>query len=325
MFLTGPKIVKTVTHEDVSADELGGADVHATKSGITHFTYNDEQSLFADIRRLITYLPQNNMEETPINRNDDSVDRVEEDLNYLVPDNPNKPYDMRDILVKVLDKGEFMEVQELYATNILIGFGRLNGKSVGIVANQPKVLAGVLDSNASNKAARFVRFCDAFNIPIVTFEDVPGFMPGTVQEFNGIIKHGAKLLYAYAEATVPRITVITRKGYGGAFCVMNSKQLRGDYSFAWPSAEIAVMGPQGASEIIFAKEIKEAENPEAKFAEKVEEYRDKFANPYVAAAKGYIDEVIEPKVTRYKLIKSLEMLANKRDDNPTKKHGNIPL
>jgi len=325
MFLTGPKIVKTVTHEDVSADELGGADVHATKSGITHFTYNDEQSLFADIRRLITFLPQNNMEETPINRNDDSVDRIEEDLNYVVPDNPNKPYNMRDILIKVLDKGEFMEVQELYATNILIGFGRLNGKSVGIVANQPKVLAGVLDSNASNKAARFVRFCDAFNIPIVTFEDVPGFMPGTIQEFNGIIKHGAKLLYAYAEATVPKITVITRKGYGGAFCVMNSKQLRGDYSFAWPSAEIAVMGPQGASEIIFAKEIKEAENPQEKFAKKVEEYRDKFANPYVAAAKGYIDEVIEPKMTRYKLIKALEMLANKRDDNPPKKHGNIPL
>lgn len=325
MFVTGPKIVKAVTHEDVTADELGGADVHATKSGITHFTYNDEQSLFADIRRLVTYIPQNNMEETPVLLNGDPIDRVDEELNYLIPDDPSKPYDMRYVLTKVLDNGEFMEVQELYATNILIGFGRLNGKSVGIVANQPKVLAGVLDSNASNKAARFVRFCDAFNIPIITFEDVPGFMPGTIQEFNGIIKHGAKLLYAFAEATVPKITVITRKGYGGAFCVMNSRQLRGDYSFAWPSGEIAVMGPQGASEIIFAKEIKEAENPEAKFTEKVEEYRDKFANPYVSASKGYIDEVIEPKITRYKLIKTLEMLATKRDENPPKKHGNIPL
>lgn len=325
MFVTGPKIVKAVTHEDVTADELGGADVHATKSGITHFTYNDEQSLFADIRRLVTYIPQNNMEETPVLLNGDPIDRVDEELNYLIPDDPSKPYDMRYVLTKVLDNGEFMEVQELYATNILIGFGRLNGKSVGIVANQPKVLAGVLDANASNKAARFVRFCDAFNIPIITFEDVPGFMPGTIQEFNGIIKHGAKLLYAYAEATVPKITVITRKGYGGAFCVMNSRQLRGDYSFAWPSGEIAVMGPQGASEIIFAKEIKEAENPEAKFTEKVEEYRDKFANPYVSASKGYIDEVIEPKITRYKLIKTLEMLATKRDENPPKKHGNIPL
>jgi len=325
MFLTGPKIVKTVTHEDVTAEELGGADTHASKSGITHFTYDDEQSLFEGIRTLINYIPQNNMEEAPVIPNQDSPDRIDEELNYLVPDNANKPYDMKEILGRILDNGEFLEVQALYALNIIIGFGRLNGKSVGIVANQPKHLAGVLDSNASNKAARFVRFCDAFNIPVITFEDVPGFMPGTVQEFNGIIKHGAKMLYAYAEATVPKITVITRKAYGGAFCVMNSKQLRGDYTYAWPSSEIAVMGPQGASEIIFSKEIKAAEKPAEKLQEKIEEYRDKFANPYVAAAKGYIDEVIEPKITRYKLIKALEMLANKRDDNPPKKHGNIPL
>ncbi len=325
MFLTGPKIVKTVTHEDVTADELGGADVHATKSGITHFTYDDEQSLFAGIRELISYLPQNNLEEPPSVPATEPVDKVDEELNYLVPDNPNKPYDMKVLLQRILDGGNFFEVQALFAPNIITGFGRLNGKVVGVVANQPQFLAGVLDSNASNKAARFVRFCDCFNIPIITFEDVPGFMPGTAQEFNGIIRHGAKLLYAYAEATVPKITVITRKGYGGAFCVMNSRQLRGDYSMAWPSAEIAVMGPQGAAEIIFAREIKEAENPQQRFAELVEEYRDKFANPYVAASKGYIDEVIEPKITRYKLIKTLEMLANKRDTNPPKKHGNIPL
>jgi propionyl-CoA carboxylase beta chain len=325
MFLTGPKIVKTVTHEDVTADELGGADVHASKSGITHFTYDDEQSLFAGMRELLSYLPQNNMEEPPAIAPTDPVDRIDEDLNYIVPENPNKPYDMKEILAKVLDDGQFLEVQALYATNMLIGFGRLNGKVVGIVANQPRSLAGVIDTNASNKAARFVRTCDCFNIPILTFEDVPGFMPGTAQEFNGIIKHGAKLLYAFAEATVPKITVITRKGYGGAFCVMNSRQLRGDYSFAWPSAEIAVMGPEAAAEIIFAHEIKTVENPEQRFAEKVEEYREKFANPYIAASKGYIDEVIEPKVTRYKLIKTLEMLSNKRDTLPPKKHGNIPL
>lgn len=325
MFLTGPKIVKTVTHEDVTADELGGADVHATKSGITHFTYDDEQSLFAGVRDLMSYLPQNNLEEPPANQPTEPVDKVIEELNYIVPDNPNKPYDIKEIIRLILDGGNFFEVQALFAPNMVTGFGRLNGKVVGIVANQPQFLAGVIDSNASNKAARFVRFCDCFNIPIVTFEDVPGFMPGTAQEFNGIIKHGAKLLYAYAEATVPKITLITRKGYGGAFCVMNSRQLRGDYSIAWPSAEIAVMGPQGAAEIIFAREIKEAENPEQRFAELVEEYREKFANPYVAASKGYIDEVIEPKTTRYKLIKTLEMLSNKRDTNPPKKHGNIPL
>jgi propionyl-CoA carboxylase beta chain len=325
MFLTGPKIVKAVNHEDVTAEDLGGADVHGTKSGITHFTYDDEQSLFEGIRQLIKYLPQNNMEEPLVVETDDPVDRVDEELNYLVPDSPNKPYDMKEIIVRVLDNNEFFEVQPAYGRNIVIGFGDLNGRAVGVVANQPSYLAGVLDSDASVKAARFVRFCDAFNIPLITFEDVPGFMPGTVQEFNGIIRHGAKLLYAYAEATVPKITVITRKGYGGAFCVMNSKHLRGDISYAWPSAEIAVMGPEGASEIIFSKEIKASDDPETKLAEKIQEYRDRFANPYVAATKGIIDEVIEPKVTRYKLIKALEMLKNKRDDNPPKKHGNIPL
>ncbi len=325
MFLTGPKIVKAVTHEDVSADELGGADVHAAKSGITHFTYDDEKSLFEGIRQLLKYLPDNNLTEPQIVPNDDTADRVEESLNYIVPEHPNKPYDMKEVIHAVLDEGKFFEVQQQYARNVVIGFGDLNGRSVGVVANQPKVLAGVLDSNASTKAARFIRFCDAFNIPIITFEDVPGFMPGTVQEFNGIIRHGAKMLYAYAEATVPKITVITRKAYGGAFCVMNSKHLRGDIVYAWPTAEIAVMGPEGASEIIYAREIKDSENPDEKLREKIEEYREKFANPYVAANKGMIDEVVEPKITRYKVIKALEMLRNKRDDNPPKKHGNIPL
>lgn len=325
MFLTGPKIVKAVTHEDVTADELGGADVHSIKSGLTHFTYDDEKSLFDGIRQLIKYLPQNNMEEPLVVPNADPVDRLEEELNYIVPENPNKPYDMKEVIWKVLDEHKFLEIQESYAPNIVIGFGDLNGRSVGVVANQPKHLAGVLDSNASVKAARFIRFCDAFNIPLITFEDVPGFMPGTVQEFNGIIRHGAKMLYAFAEATVPKITVITRKAYGGAFCVMNSKHLRGDIIYAWPTAEIAVMGPEGASEIIYAKEIKAAENPQEKLKEKIEEYRQQYANPYVAAGKGMIDEVIEPKITRYKLIKALEMLKNKRDENPPKKHGNIPL
>ncbi len=325
MFITGPRVVKSVTQEDVTHEELGGAMVHATKSGVTHFTYDDEKELLDGIRELITYIPQNNMEEPPEVKTEDPVDRIDEDLNYIVPDNPNKPYEMKDILTKVLDDGEFFEVQELFAPNIIVGFGRLGGKSVGIVANQPKHLAGVLDIDASVKAARFIRFCDSFNIPVVTFEDVPGFMPGTKQEYGGIIRHGAKLMYAYAEATVPKITVITRKAYGGAYCVMNSKELRGDMIFAWPSAEVAVMGPKGASQIIFRKEIKNADDPEEKLQEKIEDYREKFANPYVGASKGYIDEVIEPKITRYKLIKSLKMLENKRDENPSKKHGNIPL
>lgn len=325
MFVTGPKVVKSVTQEDVTAEELGGATMHATKSGVVHFACEDEKKLFAGIRKLISFIPQNNMEETPIVPTNDPADRVDEDLNYIVPDNPNKPYDVKELIGKIVDNGEFFEVQELYAPNIVIGYARLDGKSVGIIANQPKYLAGVLDINASVKAARFIRFCDCFNIPIITFEDVPGFMPGTVQEYGGIIRNGAKMLYAYAEATVPKITVITRKAYGGAYCVMNSKELRGDVVMAWPSAEIAVMGPNGASEIIFAREIKEAAEPAAKLQEKIEEYREKFANPYVAASKGYVDEVIEPKVTRYKLIKSLKMLENKRDEIPAKKHGNIPL
>lgn len=325
MFLTGPKVVKSVTHEDVTMDELGGADVHASKSGVTHFTYNDEQTLFAGVRELITYIPQNNNENTPLVNCNDPADRTAEDLNYLIPEHPNKPYDMLDVIKKVVDNGEFMEVQQQFAGNILVGFARLNGRSVGIVANQPKIMAGVLDNNASVKGARFVRFCDCFNIPIITFEDVPGFMPGTAQEFGGIIRNGAKLLYAFGEATVPKLTVITRKAYGGAYCVMNSKQLRGDMVFAWPSAEIAVMGAKGAAEIIFASEIKASSDPAAKLEEKVQEYTDNFANPYVAAAKGFVDEVIDPKVTRFKLIKALEMLKNKRDTNPPKKHGNIPL
>ncbi len=325
MFVTGPKVVKSVTQEDVTAEELGGATMHATKSGVVHFACEDEKKLFAGIRKLISFIPQNNMEETPAVPTNDPADRVDEDLNYIVPDNPNKPYDVKELIAKIVDNGDFFEVQELYAPNIVIGYARLDGKSVGIIANQPKYLAGVLDINASVKAARFIRFCDCFNIPIITFEDVPGFMPGTVQEYGGIIRNGAKMLYAYAEATVPKITVITRKAYGGAYCVMNSKELRGDVVMAWPSAEIAVMGPNGASEIIFAREIKESEDPAAKLQEKIEEYREKFANPYVAASKGYVDEVIEPKVTRYKLIKSLKMLENKRDEIPAKKHGNIPL
>ncbi|MFP4459699.1 MAG: acyl-CoA carboxylase subunit beta [Candidatus Zixiibacteriota bacterium] len=325
MFLTGPKIVKTVTQEDVTAEALGGADVHATKSGVTHFTYADEKSLFAGIRSLVDFIPQNNSEEAPMADTGDPPGRMDDDLNYLVPDDPNVPYDIKEVIGKIVDNGEFMEIQPAHAQNIVIGFARMAGKSVGIVANQPKVLAGVLDIKSSIKGARFVRFCDAFNIPIITFMDVPGFMPGTVQEYGGIIKQGAKLLYAFAEATVPRVTVITRKGFGGAYCVMNSKQLGGDYVCAWPSAQIAVMGPKGACEIIFRKEIKEAKDKQAKIKEKIEEYTKKFANPYVAASKGYIDEIIEPKHTRFKLVKVLNMLQNKRDANPPKKHGNIPL
>ncbi|MBN1968383.1 MAG: acyl-CoA carboxylase subunit beta [Candidatus Delongbacteria bacterium] len=325
MFLTGPKVVKTVTNEDVTSDQLGGADVHGTKSGVTHFTYDDEESLFAGIRNLISYLPQNNNEDTPNMPMGDDPMRADESLNYIIPDNPNKPYDIKDVIVATTDNNQFMEVQADYAKNIVVGFARYNGISVGIVANQPNVMAGVLDNNASNKGARFVRFCDAFNIPVITFEDVPGFMPGTAQEYGGIIKNGAKILYAYAEATVPKVTIITRKAYGGAYCVMSSKHLRGDMVYAWPTAEIAVMGAAGASEIVFAKEIKNAEDSKAKLAEKVEEYKEKFENPYVAASKGYVDEVIEPKLTRFKIIKALEMLNGKRDTNPPKKHGNIPL
>ena len=325
MFVTGPNVVKTVTHEQVSFEELGGADAHASKSGVAHFKAADEVDCLQNIRRLMTFLPQNNAEDPPVIENDDPLDRAEAKLNSIVPDNPNKPYDIKDVITAVADHGDFMEVHEHFAQNIVVGFARLGGRSVGIIANQPAVLAGVLDIDSSSKAGRFVRFCDAFNIPIITFVDVPGFLPGTDQEWRGIIKNGAKLLYAYCEATVPKITVITRKAYGGAYDVMSSKHIRGDINYAWPSAEIAVMGPQGAVEIIFKKEIAKAPDPQAVLDEKVTEYREKFANPYIAAEWGYIDAVIEPQFTREKLIRALQMLENKVDTNPKKKHGNIPL
>lgn len=325
MFITGPDVVKSVTHEDVTFEELGGANVHNTRSGVAHFAADSEADCLFLIRRLLTYLPQNNMEDPPFVRTGDDPLRMEDALNAIVPDNPNKPYDMKEIIQLVMDEGTFFEVQEGFAQNIIVGFARLGGHSVGLVAQQPQVLAGVLDIDASEKAARFIRFCDSFNIPLITFEDVPGFLPGVAQEHGGIIRSGAKLLYAYCEATVPKITVITRKAYGGAYDVMNSKHIRGDLNLAWPTAEIAVMGPEGAVNIIFRKEIAEAEDPVAKKAELVAMYREKFANPYVAAEWGYIDDVIEPKETRPRLINALEMLQNKRDVNPPKKHGNIPL
>ena len=325
MFLTGPKVVKAVTKEDVTVEELGGAMVHNRKSGVAHFAaQNDEEALLL-LRKLLSYIPQNNMETPPVVPTNDPIDRADEELNFIIPEDPNRPYDMKKVIAHVVDNGEFFEVHRYWAPNIIVGFARLNGRSVGIVANQPNYLAGGLDSNASIKAARFVRFCDAFNIPLITFEDVPGFWPGTAQEHTGIIRNGAKLLYAFAEATVPKITVITRKAYGGAYCVMSSKHIRGDINYAWPTAEIAVMGPEGAVEIIFSKEIKAAKDPAAKKRELVEEYKGKFANPYVAAKRGYVDDVIEPSKTRFRLIRALEMLQNKRDSLPMKKHGNIPL
>lgn len=325
MFVTGPEVVKTVTHESVTFEELGGAETHATKSGVAHFISENEVECLQTLRKLLSYIPQNNMEDPPFVECTDDINRMDEELNNIVPENPNKPYEMRDIIKKVLDDQEFLEVHADYAQNIVVGFGRLNGKSVGIVANQPAVLAGVLDIDSSIKGARFVRFCDAFNIPIITFVDVPGFLPGTEQEWRGIIKNGAKLLYAYCEATVPKITVITRKAYGGAYDVMSSKHIRGDVNYAWPSAEIAVMGPKGAVEIIFRKEIEAAKDREKALQQKVAEYREKFANPYIAAERGYVDEIIEPRETRPKLIRSLVLLENKVDSNPRKKHGNIPL
>jgi acetyl-CoA carboxylase carboxyltransferase component len=325
MFLTGPKVVKQVTQEDVTTEQLGGTGVHASKSGVAHLVYANEDACFDGLRRLFSFLPQNNTVNTPAQECSDALNRAEAKLNQVVPDNPNKPYDMKEIITLVVDNRDFFETQPLFAANIITGFARLNGKSIGIVANQPNVMAGVLDNSASIKAARFVRFCDAFNIPLVVFEDVPGFMPGTNQEYNGIIRNGAKLLYAFAEATVPKITVIVRKAYGGAYCVMNSKHIRGDINLAWPSAEIAVMGPDGAVEIIYSEELKKAEDAGKKKNELKDLYRDLFANPYSAARKGYIDDVIEPAGTRLRLIKALEMLASKRDANPPKKHGNIPL
>lgn len=325
MFVTGPNVVKTVTHENVTFEDLGGAITHATKSGVAHFACENEIECLQSVRKLVSYIPLNNLEDPPYVDTGDDLNRREDKLQTIIPDNPNKPYDMKDVITAVLDNKEFFEVHELYAPNIVVGFGRLGGRSVGIVANQPAVLAGVLDIDSSIKGARFVRFCDAFNIPLVVFEDVPGFLPGTDQEWRGIIKHGAKLLYAFCEATVPKLTVITRKAYGGAYDVMNSKHVRGDINYAWPSAEIAVMGPKGAVEIIFKKQIEQAEDKEKALEQKVEEFRQKFANPFIAAERGYIDDVIEPAETRVRLIRALKMLDSKVDRNPKKKHGNIPL
>ncbi|MEW5889142.1 MAG: acyl-CoA carboxylase subunit beta [Pseudomonadota bacterium] len=321
MFVTGPDVVKTVTHEEVTAEELGGAMTHSTKSGVADLAFENDVEALMMLRRFIAYLPSNNREKPPVVPTDDPPDRLDFSLDTLVPDNPNKPYDIKELIIKTVDEGDFFELAPDYAKNIVIGFGRMNGQTVGIVANQPLVLAGCLDIRSSIKGARFVRFCDAFNIPIITFVDVPGFMPGTAQEYGGIIKHGAKLLYAYAECTVPKVTVITRKAYGGAYDVMSSKHLRGDVNFAWPSAEIAVMGPKGAVEIIFRKDIGDPR----KIAERTEEYKQKFANPFVAGARGFIDDVIMPHETRRRICRSLAMLKDKKLENPWRKHGNIPL
>ncbi len=325
MFVTGPNVVKTVTHEEVTFEQLGGPEVHSTKSGVAHFVSENEGETLLLVRKLFGFIPLNNMEDPPEIDFSDPADRADEELNHIVPDDPAKPYDIKDVIKRVVDDGDFLEVHKDYAQNIVVGFARLAGKPVGIVGNQPAVLAGVLDINSSLKGARFVRFCDAFNIPLVVFVDVPGFLPGTAQEFGGLIKHGAKLLYAFCEATVPKVTVITRKAYGGAYDVMNSKHVRGDINYAWPTAEIAVMGPKGAVEIIFKKKIAEAPDSDKVTDEKVQEFRERFANPYSAAERGYVDDVIEPKHTRPRLIRALSMLKTKKDLNPPKKHGNIPL
>ncbi len=325
MFLTGPKVVKTVTGEDVSQEDLGGARVHTSKSGVAHFAVETEEEGLTIIRKLLSFLPQNNLEEAPLVDTDDPIDRLEDGLNEIVPDSPNKPYDMYEVIGAIIDNGEFLEVHADYAKNIIVGFARFNGQSVGIVANQPKYLAGVLDINASRKAARFVRFCDAFNIPLVTLVDVPGFLPGTGQEYGGVITHGAKLLYAYGESTVPKVTVTLRKSYGGAHIVMSCKQLRGDINYAWPTAEIAVMGADGAVEVLYSKEIKSAEDPAAVMQSKKNEYNSLFCNPYNAARYGYIDDVIEPRNTRFRVIRALQQLQTKKLQNPPKKHDNLPL
>ena len=325
MFVTGPNVVKTVTHEDVTMEALGGADTHAATSGVSQFTHDSEPACLQAIRELFRFIPSNNLDDPPAGVGTDPRDRREEALLDVVPDNPNKPYDMIEVIRLVVDDGEFYEVHRDFAANIICGFAHLGAASVGIVANQPAVLAGVLDISASLKAARFIRFCDAFNIPLVTFEDVPGFLPGVAQEHGGIIKHGAKLLYAYCEATVPKLTVITRKAYGGAYDVMSSKHIRGDYNVAWPTAEIAVMGPKGAVEILFRKDIAESGDPVAATDGMIAEYRAKFAHPYVAAGRGYVDDIIDPRDTRPRLIGALDVLRSKRDRNPPKKHGNIPL
>jgi len=325
MFVTGPNVVKTVTHEDVDMEALGGADVHGSRSGVAHFVHDSEPAALAAIRELMHYIPSNNREEPPRRETSDPFDRQDEELLSVVPDEPTRPYDMHEVIRRVVDDGEFYEVHAAFAQNLIVGFAHLGSHAVGIVANQPAVLAGVLDIDSSVKGARFVRFCDAFNIPLVVFEDVPGFLPGVAQEHGGIIRHGAKLLYAFCEATVPRLTVITRKAYGGAYDVMNSKHIRGDINLAWPSAEIAVMGPKGAVEVLFRKEIEAAADPAAATAEREREYRERFANPYIAAGRGYIDDVIDPRETRPRLINALDMLQHKRAGNPAKKHGNPPL
>lgn len=325
MFITGPEVIKTVTKEEVTFEELGGARTHSTKSGVAHFSCTDEEDCFFTIKRLLSFIPQNNMEDPPVIKSSDDPERQDKELVSIVPDSPEKPYDIKEVITRVVDDRDFLEIHKEYAQNIVVGFARLDGRPVGIVANQPSVLAGVLDITASEKGARFVRFCDAFNIPLVTLVDVPGFLPGTDQEWGGIINHGAQLLYAFCEATVPKLTVITRKAYGGAYDVMNSKHVRADFNVAWPAAEIAVMGPQGAVNIIFRKEVSTAEDPQKVIDDLVKDYRKKFANPYVAAERGYIDDVIEPQKTRPTLISALKMLENKRQSLPPKKHGNIPL
>jgi propionyl-CoA carboxylase beta chain len=325
MFVTGPDVIKTVTHEDVTKEDLGGAMTHNEKSGVAHFAVEDDAECIALVRELLSFMPGNNLDDPPRQPTDDPPDREDESLDALVPASPNQPYDMLDLIHTIADEGYFLEVHQHYARNMIVGFARLGGRPVGIVANQPACLAGTLDINASVKGARFVRFCDAFNIPLITFEDVPGFLPGTVQEYGGIIRHGAKLLYAFAEATVPKITVITRKAYGGAYCVMSSKHIRTDFNYAWPSAEIAVMGAEGAVNILYKRDIDKAADPAAMRAEKIAEFRERFASPYVAAERGYIDEVILPRMTRTKLVQALATLDHKRDKNPPKKHGNIPL
>jgi propionyl-CoA carboxylase beta chain len=323
--VTGPDVIKTVTHEEVTKEELGGAQTHNQKSGVAHFATPDEPACLALLRELLSFMPQNNLEEAPRKPTSDPLDRACPELDEVVPVNPNKPYDIKDVIQSVADEGYFLEVQALYAANLVVGFCRLGGRSVGVVANQPAHLAGVLDINASLKGARFVRFCDAFNIPLLVLEDVPGFLPGTAQEFGGIIKHGAKLLYAFAEATVPKVTLITRKAYGGAYCVMNSKHIRADLNFAWPTAEVAVMGSEGAVNILYRRELAAAENPEETRREHTESYKHAFANPYQAAALGYVDEVFLPAETRSRLVEAFDSLENKCDKNPPKKHGNLPL
>jgi propionyl-CoA carboxylase beta chain len=325
MFITGPDVIKTVTGEEPTFEELGGAMTHNTKSGVAHFASEDEESCLEDARYLMSFLPQNNLELPPRVDTGDDPDRMDEELDHIVPDNPNKPYDMRDVVARIVDNGEFFEVHEHFARNIVVGFSRLNGHAIGVVGNQPAALAGVLDIDASEKAARFVRFCDAFNIPLVTFTDVPGFLPGTAQEWGGIIRRGAKLLYAFTEATVPKLTVVTRKAYGGAYDVMNSKHMLADFNFAWPTAEVAVMGPEGAVNIIFRRDIQSSPTPDERRDKLISDYKARFANPYSAAERGYIDDVLVPHETRPRLIQALEILQTKRVERPKRKHGNIPL